>query len=93
MCVRIQSNLWNTKRSNSLVSIDGQCHLRSTDMKFRKCVSTSPLAFMDCKDNCLWDNIKANGDLDLEPKVIGNLGGNVTYIPVGKLEYNQAMKK
>ena len=43
--------LWNTKRSNSLVSIDGQCHLRSTDMKFRKYVSTSPLVLMDCKDN------------------------------------------
>ena len=39
---------------------------------------------MDCKDNCLWDNIKANGDLDLEPKIIGNLGRNVTYVPIGK---------
>ena len=70
-------------------SFTGDVIFQKVDLEYS---NNGKIKTVDCKDSCLWDNTKANGDLDLEPKVIGNLGGNVTYIPVGKLENNQAKK-
>ena len=40
---------------------------------------------VECTDNCLWDSTNDQGDLNLEPRVIGKLERNMTYVPIGKL--------